>query len=507
MLATAIALVYGRVHDDELLSVILAIEGIAAWIGAALAAGVAAAQPDTLAAAVVPALVVLALGAAPLIMRRRELALAVVPGAILTLAGPVLEPEWLLVFAACVAAVVSACAPWVRAQWRTACVAVGGAYAAAGLGLMLAAFSVTTFGPLAWAQHPWTSDLHQLAKHVVSGPDTQRWKLGGAEPLVVAAAAIFALLALALPKRRVLAFSTGVMVAGAIAVAATVAAPVLLGASALVAFCVALSLGAALLVASAWVDRDRPQLGLWALGIAALALVPAAGWASMTSSASIAALLVAMLAGAAATDLAKSDNMRAIAGALAGASAIALAGIWAVAVGVVTFEAGFIVTATAGAILVLGALGRREAAEGPVLEVVGIAGMVAGASMAAPSHAWFAGAITVALGAFVLAALRRERTIVYVPAAAAHRARRDCGVARRVRRSDCGSRIHHRCGRGCGAALRCAHSARRARRSGHRSNRSGRHGRWRGDDRAVARVVGRFTHARDTGLRARCVAP
>ena len=85
LLATAIALVYGQVHDDELLSVILAIEGIAAWTFAALAAAVAATQPDTLAAAFVPALVVLALGTAPLSMRRRELALAVVPGAILTL--------------------------------------------------------------------------------------------------------------------------------------------------------------------------------------------------------------------------------------------------------------------------------------------------------------------------------------------------------------------------------------------------------------------------------------
>ena len=52
-------------------------------------------------------------------------------------------------------------------------------------------------------------------------------------------------------------------------------------------------------------------------------------WASMTSNASIVALLVAMLAAAAATDLAKSDNLRVIAGASASASAIALAGIWA----------------------------------------------------------------------------------------------------------------------------------------------------------------------------------
>jgi hypothetical protein len=139
----------------------------------------------------------------------------------------------------------------------------------------------------------------------------------------------------------------------------------------------------------------------------------------MTSNASIAALLLAMLAGAGATDLAKSDNMRAIAGALASASAIALSGIWAVALGVVPVEAGFIVAATAGAIVVLGALGRREAAEGPVLELVGIAGLVVGASMAAPSHTWFAGVLTVALAAFVLAALRRDRTIAYAPAAAA----------------------------------------------------------------------------------------
>src|SRR4051812_40091895 len=149
LLAAAIALVYGRIRDDELLSVILAIEGIAAWVGAAVAAGFAAAQPDAIAAALLPAFVVLALGLAALIVRRRELALAVVPGATLVLAGPVLDPEWLVVFAACVGAVVSACAPWVRAQWRAACVAVGGAYGAAGLGLMLNAFGATIFGPLA----------------------------------------------------------------------------------------------------------------------------------------------------------------------------------------------------------------------------------------------------------------------------------------------------------------------------------------------------------------------
>ena len=368
-----------------------------------------------------------------------------------------------MVFAACVAAVVSACAPWVHAPWRAACVAVGAAYAAAGLGLMLAAFSITTFGPLAWLQHPWTSDLHQLAKHAVSGPDTQRWKLGGAEPLVVAAAAIFALLALALPKRRVLALSTGVMVAGAITVAATVSAPVLLGTSALVAFCVALRSARRCWFASARVDRDRPQLGLWVLGIGALALVPAVGWASMTSSASIAGLLVAMVAGRGGNGSREvgqhaGDRERAC-GRQRSCARRDLGG----RVGVVTFEAGFIVTATASALLVLGALGRRDAAEGPVLEIVGVAGMVGGASMAAPSHVWFAGAITVALGAFVLAALRRERTIVYAPAAAASALGATAAPGSppspfRLRKRDSSSVL-----RGGSAALRCARSARRAR--------------------------------------------
>ena len=418
-LAAALAFAWRRTQDDELVSSVFAVEAILVWTGAALAAGAAATVPATFAAAVLPALGVLGLAGAPAVVRRLELVVAVVLGACVTLAAPVLTPPALVVFAAVGGAVAIGLSPWLPREFRDGTRVVGYAYGALGALWFAAVAVATTFGPLSWLHMPWTGDLQAAARTVVNGRHGVSATFAQSDVLVVALAGMGALLSIAVPKRRrALAPDLALTLGALIATAGAGMAPVLLGATALLAWSATLTIGTLLVLGSALVDGERPQLSRPTLGVALVALVPAAGWSALTTRASVLSLALLAGVGVVATLVARSDDLRAALGALTGATAVALAGVSAAAIGTAAVHIGLVVTITAGGCLLIGVLVRRTAADGPAVEAVAVAGMLVGFAMAAAQTAWLAGVLTAAVPFFALAALRRDRTSWYGGAAA-----------------------------------------------------------------------------------------
>jgi hypothetical protein len=91
---------------------------------------------------------------------------------------------------------------------------------------------------------------------------------------------------------------------------------------------------------------------------------------------------------------------------------------WLVHAGVAPPAIGFATTAAAGLVLAFGAVARQDAPEGIALETIGVAEMVIGGLIASTSPHWLAATLSIAVPFFVLAALRRDRTLVYGAAAA-----------------------------------------------------------------------------------------
>jgi hypothetical protein len=420
LLAGALVGVRSVVRDDRMMRELLGAEAIIVWIGAAVSAGVAASQPDTFAAAALPALAVLALGVAPFIVRRYEVVVGAVLGALVTIAAPVLAPTALIAFASVCGLLVVAATRWVPKRARDAGLLAGSAFAIPGIAWFATIAAVTTLGPLTWFHFHWTGDLHMTARAVVSGPNTEQWHYGSATALLVAAAAIIALLSLSLPKsRRLIDFDLGVTVAAGVGIAGACMAPVLFSASALVAFATALTVGSAVLMTSAFVDRVRVRLGVALLGVSLVALLPAAGWAAMTARTSITTLAVGAIVATASAVFAQSGIARRALSGLAGASAIVLTAVSAAYAGVPPSEQAFITAGVAGLVFLIGVLARGRDAEGPVLEVIGLLAMAFGTLDAGQSSAWLAGALTIGSVSMFLASLRHDRTIVYAPISAA----------------------------------------------------------------------------------------
>lgn len=107
----------------------------------------------------------------------------------------------------------------------------------------------------------------------------------------------------------------------------------------------------------------------------------------------------------------------------AAVAAVALLGESAAAVvsaGGGAAEAGLTIVVVAGVVLVAGALWRQGKAEGPVMESLGLAGLVLGLLLAAEEERWLAGALTAAVPMLlVVAVLPTRRGYAWSGAAAA----------------------------------------------------------------------------------------
>ena len=124
-----------------------------------------------------------------------------------------------------------------------------------------------------------------------------------------------------------------------------------------------------------------------AIGFGALALLPmftAAGWAAMSTAASIVALAALLVAAGAAVVIGRFALLRAAHAVVAATAAMLLAAVIALAVGAFAPIAGFAAAAVAGVTVLPGTHLRRDTADGVALELTGVAGIVVSATVAAP---------------------------------------------------------------------------------------------------------------------------
>ncbi len=436
LISGAVALAWRRLRErseDGPARVALMAHTIATWSIAAILAMIATVQAHTFVQSLVPAAVVLTLALAPIALLRRDtapgvfdalatLVCALVSGALVVVASTTLGPQGMLAWATAVASAAIVIAPSLPRRWTNPACSAGILFGVAGFAYGTIAALTAIFGPLAWLNDAWHGSLATPARAVFAGLHTSAaWSFGGPSVVALVSSAV-AIAAVAVPTRRRLALVSATRALGTIATIAALAAclvPVVAGASVGVACATATGVLSALLVGGAALDRSRPRLAVAVLPVAILPAIAATGWAALTSTASIVVLAVGCVVGVFATAVAASHPTRTALGAFSGATAITLAGVATAASGTSPATAGFAIALAAGGILLAGVHGPWRASEGAALEAVGAAGFVVGASIAAQRTSWLAGTLTVIVPMLLIAALRRDRTVVYSVAAGA----------------------------------------------------------------------------------------
>lgn len=422
----------GRVDDRFVRFVLMAYTVVLWWLAMILAL-VAAVQSDTLAQALVPASVMLALELAPVALLRGAVAprdfarlatlvCGLVLGALVVVVSNSFGPQWMVAWATVVAAAAVVVAPSLPQRWTKPAWVAGCGFGAVGLAYGTNAALNATFGPLAWLRDPWRGSLATTARAVFAGPrPTGEWPFGwpAVAALVATGLAVAAVATETRRRRALVSASFGLGVVAAITVLVACLTPVVAGASVGLSCAIATVLFSLCIGSAALLDRSRPQLATAVLHVAILPALAATGWAASTRTASIVVLGVACVVALFATAVAVSQPTRVALGALSGAVVITLVGVATAAAGTSAAAAGFAIVLAAGGAVVAGVHGRWRAPEGIALEVVGAGALVVGASLAAQQAAWFAGAATVIVPLLLIAALRRERIAVYSIAAGA----------------------------------------------------------------------------------------
>jgi hypothetical protein len=392
----------------------------------ALAFAVAAVVADRPANAAGPALAVAMLGAAPalavvLAQRLHEhssvnpligaVTLAVI-GSLVTLGSP----EWSVgvILAVTTGLGAGAIAVGRVAARRLRDGIAGAGIAAAGLGVLaVAPLSLRAWATgWQWAKHPWSGELAARAGSPLGQAGATfvvraGWPVVATLLLGVAAAAIAVVLprvrppVMALRTSAVVVVTAGVLAIAVVPLAASLSVGETVGfltAAVVVLFAVVAALG-----------RRRPALAAWAAVAGALVASPAIGWSLADRGTTLA--VVGIVAGVAALAAWNAENaeLRATLAALSSAAVIAEAGIIVAAAGYAAGPAGVAVTVAAGAMLVAGALVRRDALDGMMLEGVGWAGLLIGAGLGSASQPWLAVSLTLAVPAIGCAALRPGR--------------------------------------------------------------------------------------------------
>lgn len=266
-------------------------------------------------------------------------------------------------------------------------------------------------GPLAWLSDPWSGPLHAPAEQHF-GPSVRLAFSGGwATVVVLLAVVVAAAIASGRPGWRaplIPAMPAQVVVSAALPAALAVALPAS-GASIGTTLVVELVAAVGLTGLAVALEANRPALEPWLLGAAAVLLVPVAGWSAVDRGATIAVLGVVLAAAGLAGIRTRAITPRVTLIMVATGAALTEAGV---VLGSATDNVGFAgvaVAAVGGAVLVLGALGRRSAPEGPALEIVGVLGLGFGAVLGTASGETFATVLTVSAAALGTASLRRDR--------------------------------------------------------------------------------------------------
>lgn len=433
LIAAAAAWAWSRLRTrpgDAPVRAALTVHVVVSWCVAAVLVLFATLRADTLAQALVPAAVVLTLALAPGARLRRNmnrgnfellatLVCAAPVGALVVVASTSLGRSALLAWATVVAAAAIVVAPSLPRAWTRPACAAGLAFGAPGLAYGGTGALTAILGPLAWLRETWTGSLAAPAQTAFAGPHSSVvWRFHAPALVALVAAMVAAATVGPVRRRRALLVSssawTGVVALATLALCLT---PVVSGASAGIAGAVATVVLSTLLLGAAVLDRSQRPEASMALLLAVLPAIAATGWAALTPAASIVVLAVGFAVCAMCTAVAASDAMRGTFGAFAGAIAISLAGVATAASGRSPAAAGFATVIAACVVVSVGVHGRWRAPEGVVLEVVGAAGLVVGAAIAARETRWLAGSLTAAVPLALVAALRRERTHAYAIAA------------------------------------------------------------------------------------------
>jgi hypothetical protein len=412
--------VLARGRPDPVVRGLVRAEAATAWAAAAVAVTVAAFEPSRFVETLVPAAVMLTLVLAPAVALLRPHAntsdrmpfaiLVLVPflGAAVTVFSTAVGPVGLLTVAVVVASAGLVVAPAVADAWQRALQIVGAAVGTVGAFVAGSAALVATFGPTAWFDAPWSGALTATARDVVSGPHTTTTPmLGWCAVAMLLIGAVTVPLATREEQFRIVSIDAWLwrVVGTATALLALAVVPIAAGAPAYVAYGLAVFETCALILVTARLLRGDAGHAIAFGALALLPMIPAAGWAAMTPTASIVALAVLVVAAGTAAAVGRFALLRAAHAVVAAAAAILLAGVIAAAAGAFAPIAGFAAAAVAGATVLVGAHLRRDTGEGVGLEVTGVAGIVVGAAIAAPSTPWLAATLTLAVPFMVVAGL------------------------------------------------------------------------------------------------------
>jgi len=268
--------------------------------------------------------------------------------------------------------------------------------------------------PLAWVDTPWTQRLTADAAVAVQrlplaqvGPDG----LGPAVVMLLACMAAAGAAAARVRGARLVA-PWPAAVATALGAATAVMAVLPLAAGwPLWAALVSVAAGALAAAATAVVaDRAGREHAAGALGAcAAVLLVLAVAWALASEAGTLALGAVLIAAGALITGVSRGVWLRCGGAAVASAAVVGEGAAIVASAGAATAPVGLAVAVAAAAVLVAGALWRRRGVEGPVLESVGIIGLVLGVLLAGTEQHWLAITLTAAVPLLLAAAARPDR--------------------------------------------------------------------------------------------------
>lgn len=405
--------------------VVLGLHAAGSWLTAALLAAFAAAGCPTFGAAVAPAVAVALLAAAPALashylldrpLRTGTAALAagVPAGIVLTLVAPTAGTDFALTAAVLTGGATILASLFLSGPFRMGAVIAGLGFAIPGTVSALAACIPAVLGPTDWLLEPWTGSLGRAAREAYFGPHT--WPaMTGSWPAVGSLAAVAAV-SLILGIRRPMVFGLTSAAIGFIAALM----PVTAGASVLVTLAVTTATAVLIVLASAWADRQGGLQAWVLLPGAVIAAVPTAGWAAVSTAASVVTLALTAAAGTAAALIARSPAARAGYAALAGLLVVAFAGVATRAAGAGAPAAGLAAAVAAGAVALFGVyLLRNQPRADIALEGIGALAAAGGLAAAAGSTPWLAGALTALVPVAAFAALRTDRRAWYGTAAVA----------------------------------------------------------------------------------------
>lgn len=406
--------------------VVLALHAIGSWLAAAVLAGIDAWQAASAPAAVLPALAVAALAAAPELARRRltdptlragaaALTAGVPAGVLLTLVSPVVGDDGLGALAVVAGGATVLTAAYLGGAGRRLGGAVAGAlFAVPGTLWALSVSLPAVLGPLEWLSEPWGGTVNAVAREFYRGPHGSGALSGSwaAVASLVAIAAVAAGLGLRWPLL--------IGIASAAIVLGIVVTPVIAGATVLVTLGATTAAVVLILLGAAWADRTRADRGLALLAGAAVGAAPTAGWAAVSPAASVMTLGVLTLAAGAAAVVARTAAVRSLLAGLAASLVATFTGVVTNAAGAGLAPAGFAAAVAAGAVVLFGVHPlRADRVTGVVLECVGASAALAGLLVAGDARIWLAGALTALACIAVLGALRPDRRVLYGSAAGA----------------------------------------------------------------------------------------